>query len=180
MFVVSKLRAFFWESPSTGLLYFHLGGYHIRASPCLEKPEGSTSQEGRCTSSSSLKIQGFPKIGGIYPFEVPRIRIMVYWGLYWGPNIEGNCHTAPKTPFHVRINSWKPRADAFMQPEPRGVLCNRLVSKCGVQCRDISTIIQPTLPLGRGIACFCASEGGWAPWPGHDNSPPAPQSKLQT
>ena len=32
---------------------------------------------------------GFPKIRGPI-LGVPIIRIIVYWGLYWGPLIEGN------------------------------------------------------------------------------------------
>ena len=34
----------------------------------------------------------FPKIRGTL-FRVPIIRIIVYWGLYWGPLILGNYHT---------------------------------------------------------------------------------------
>ena len=32
---------------------------------------------------------GFPKIGGTI-LGVPIIRIIIYWGLYWGPPIYGN------------------------------------------------------------------------------------------
>ena len=34
---------------------------------------------------------GGPKIGGALS-GVPKIRIIVYWGLYWGPLIQGNYH----------------------------------------------------------------------------------------
>ena len=34
---------------------------------------------------------GFPKIRGTF-LGVPIIRIIVYWGLYWGPHILGNYH----------------------------------------------------------------------------------------
>ena len=33
---------------------------------------------------------GFPKIRGTI-LGVPRIRIRIYWGLYWGTPILGNC-----------------------------------------------------------------------------------------
>ena len=33
---------------------------------------------------------GFPKYG--VPFRVPIIRMLIFWGLYWGPQIEGNYH----------------------------------------------------------------------------------------
>ena len=36
-------------------------------------------------------IWGFPKIRGTF-LGVPRIRTIVYWGLYWGPLILGNFH----------------------------------------------------------------------------------------
>ena len=36
-------------------------------------------------------IWGFPKIGGTF-LGVPIIRIIVFWGLYWGPLILGNYH----------------------------------------------------------------------------------------
>ena len=34
---------------------------------------------------------GFPKIMGTF-LEVPRIRIRIDWGLYWGPPTLGNYH----------------------------------------------------------------------------------------
>ena len=36
-------------------------------------------------------IWGFPKLRGTF-LEVPRIRIIVYWGLHWGPLVLGNYH----------------------------------------------------------------------------------------
>ena len=36
-------------------------------------------------------IWGFPKIRGTF-LGVPIIRIIVYWGVYWGPPILGNYH----------------------------------------------------------------------------------------
>ena len=36
-------------------------------------------------------ILGFPKIRGTIS-GVPIIRIIIYWGLYWGPLILGNYH----------------------------------------------------------------------------------------
>ena len=36
-------------------------------------------------------IWGFPRIMGTF-LGVPIIRIIVYWGLYWGPHILGNYH----------------------------------------------------------------------------------------
>ena len=38
-----------------------------------------------------LGIWGFPKIRGTF-FGVPIIRIIVFWGLYWGSPILGNYH----------------------------------------------------------------------------------------
>ena len=37
---------------------------------------------------------GFPKLG-VPSLGVPIIKIIVYWGLYWGPLILGNYHIAP-------------------------------------------------------------------------------------
>ena len=34
---------------------------------------------------------GFLKLGDTL-LGVPRIRTIVYWGLYWGPRIQGNYH----------------------------------------------------------------------------------------
>ena len=39
----------------------------------------------------SCGIWGFPKTRGTI-LGVPIIRTIVYWGLYWGPLILGNCH----------------------------------------------------------------------------------------
>ena len=39
-------------------------------------------------------IWEFPKTRGTI-LGVPIIRIIVFWGLYWGPFILGNCHFAP-------------------------------------------------------------------------------------
>ena len=41
-----------------------------------------------CTGAGSVKW-GFPKIRGTL-LGVPIIRIIVFWGLYWGPPILGN------------------------------------------------------------------------------------------
>ena len=39
----------------------------------------------------TLFIWGFPKITGTF-FGVPILRIIVFWGLYWGSLILGNYH----------------------------------------------------------------------------------------
>ena len=39
----------------------------------------------------SIRIWGSPKIRGTL-LGVPRIRTIVFWGLYWGPTILGNYH----------------------------------------------------------------------------------------
>ena len=36
-------------------------------------------------------IWGFPNIRGTF-LGVPIIRTIVFWGPYWAPPIEGNCH----------------------------------------------------------------------------------------
>ena len=36
-------------------------------------------------------ILGFPKIRGTF-LGIPIIRTIVFWGLYWGTLILGNCH----------------------------------------------------------------------------------------
>ena len=43
------------------------------------------------TLHAFLAIWGFPKIRGTI-LGVPIIRIIVFWGLYWGPPILGNYH----------------------------------------------------------------------------------------
>ena len=39
----------------------------------------------------STDTWGFPKIRGTF-LGVPIIRIIIFWGLYWGPHILGNYH----------------------------------------------------------------------------------------
>ena len=52
--------------------------------------EGSSQQ-----GSLQKPILGdFPKIRGTF-LRVPIIRIIVFWGLYWGPTILGNYHIYP-------------------------------------------------------------------------------------
>ena len=41
-------------------------------------------------------IWGFPKIRGTF-LGVPIVRIIVFWGLYWGPPILGNYHIGVST-----------------------------------------------------------------------------------
>ena len=38
-----------------------------------------------------IYICGFPKIKATF-LGIPIIRILVFWGLYWGPPILGNYH----------------------------------------------------------------------------------------
>ena len=45
--------------------------------------------------ASKLKIWWFPRIWGTI-LGVPKIRIIVYWGLYWGSFILGNYHINQK------------------------------------------------------------------------------------
>ena len=40
---------------------------------------------------SSYPIWRFPKLGVLF-WGVPILRIIVFWGLYWGPLILGNYH----------------------------------------------------------------------------------------
>ena len=45
----------------------------------------------RYSGTSGGLYGGFPKLG--VPFwGVPIVRTIVFWGLYWGPPILGNCH----------------------------------------------------------------------------------------
>ena len=41
-----------------------------------------------------------PKIRGTF-LGVPIIRIILFWGLYWGPPILGNCHIRNKGIHHI-------------------------------------------------------------------------------
>ena len=45
---------------------------------------------------------GFPKIRGTNS-GVPIIRIIIYWGLYWGPLILGNYHVY----LGLRVRFWE-------------------------------------------------------------------------
>ena len=57
-------------------------------------------------------IWGFPKIRGTF-LGVPIIRIIVFWGLYWGPLILGNYHLG----FHTKaILSALLASDKNLQP----------------------------------------------------------------
>ena len=46
--------------------------------------EGSVTKMG-------IPYGGFPKFGGSF-LGIPITRTLVYWGLYWGTRILGNCH----------------------------------------------------------------------------------------
>ena len=63
------------------------------------------------------EIWGFPKIRGTF-LGVPIIRIIIFWGLYWGPSILGNYHLTKIRP--TTVSSWNlkhcnPQA---LRPEP--------------------------------------------------------------
>ena len=45
---------------------------------------------------------GFPKIRGTF-LGVPIIRIIVFWGLYWGSLILGNYHVGSRFVRHLRM-----------------------------------------------------------------------------
>ena len=53
-----------------------------------------------------------PKIRG-NPFHVPIIRVIVFWRLYWGSPIDGNCHvTAPV------LSKYPPKRDPCFYWQP--------------------------------------------------------------
>ena len=54
-----------------------------------------------------VPIWGFPKIRGTF-LGVPIIRIIVFWGLYWGLPILGNYHITHDISFHVLFHSFIP------------------------------------------------------------------------
>ena len=56
--------------------------------PCIVTPQPIMYG---CDSLLLLVIWGFPQIRGT-SLGVPIIRIIVFWGLYWGPPILGNYH----------------------------------------------------------------------------------------
>ena len=78
-----------------GLLFLNfLNCSHLYRLPIKEPPE--TAPE-RCRRVRLACIWGFPKIRGTC-LGVPIIRIIVYWGLYWGPFILGNYHILGRVP----------------------------------------------------------------------------------
>ena len=65
---------------------------HITQGALYRNPETTDHSPGQAASHqastflSSFQIWGFPKIGGTF-LGVPIIRIIIFWGLYWGPLI---------------------------------------------------------------------------------------------
>ena len=51
----------------------------------------------------AYSIWGFPKFRGTF-LGVPIIRIIVYWGLYWGPPIWGTYHIGYPKRHHESLN----------------------------------------------------------------------------
>ena len=43
------------------------------------------------TRPDAMNSRGFPKMFNTF-LKAPRIRCIVFWGLYWGPPILGNYH----------------------------------------------------------------------------------------
>ena len=66
---------------------------------------------------SFLKL-GVPFLG------VPIRRIIVYWGLYWGPLILGNYHIVPFMIYVLSSNPVCRRPQVFILPEGARGLCN--------------------------------------------------------
>ena len=56
---------------------------------------GPETRNCRLVEAIGSYIWVFPKIRGTF-FGVPIIRIIVFWGLYWGLLILGNYHIDPK------------------------------------------------------------------------------------
>ena len=84
-------------------------------------------------------IWGFPKIRGTL-LGVPIIRIVVYWGLYWGPPILGNYHIAPTQPLydHYYWGNRRPRSD-------KGEICFKVSE--GRRCCAVSALYAPLCSL---------------------------------
>ena len=57
----------------------------------MEASDLAHAEGGLALAVRIVTIWGFPKIRGTF-LGVPLIRIIVFWGLYWGPLILGNYH----------------------------------------------------------------------------------------
>ena len=67
--------------------------------PCGPCPRASPAPEGYQQLISNPKL-GFPKIRATF-LGVPIIRIIVYWGVKWGPHVLGNYQTVVSIFFSV-------------------------------------------------------------------------------
>ena len=74
-----------------------------------------------------VTIWGFPKIRGTL-LEIPIIRTVVFWGLYWGPRILGNYHIGTARTKYVTYRelntlcyhrSWRPFLRALSKANKR-------------------------------------------------------------
>ena len=50
-----------------------------------------------------IYIGGFPKFRGTIMGVAPKVRTIVFWGLYWGPLIVGNYQYVPMQCPYIRI-----------------------------------------------------------------------------
>ena len=64
----------------------HMVGFSVSHEDCLE-----------VLKDFLRNIWGFPKIRDTF-LGVPILRIIVFWGLYWGPLILGNYHLSAELP----------------------------------------------------------------------------------
>ena len=73
--------------PNGAIWSFRVREKKARNSVVIAKP----AQSSQITTEPAAHIWGFPKIRGII-LGVPIIRIIIYWGLYWGPPTLGKYH----------------------------------------------------------------------------------------
>ena len=98
--VSASAHQFLWESPFEPFAGSVVGNDCGRVGKeCHNEPYTALEGDPRSLHTSvRVSYVGFPKIRGTF-LGVPILRIIVFWGLYWGPLILGK--------YHVESASWE-------------------------------------------------------------------------
>ena len=92
------------STTKTTLLIYEVGGPPTkRRASRAKSAEGATLDSDR--PCGGFPLWGFPKIRGTI-LGVPRIRTIVFWGLYWGPPILGNYRVLFGVPHNADYSIW--------------------------------------------------------------------------
>ena len=87
-------------------------------------------------------IWGVPRLSATI-VAVPKMRIRVYWGLYWGPPIFGNCHIATSG---VRSEESAPLSKHFLHAAVSGAFSRRSLKRRSISSSHAPRGVSATDP----------------------------------